>query len=114
MRRQPRQDDGHAQRREDEDDGARLHTGVREGSRKIALSPTALGASVGAMAGLVAVTVLQFDCVYQEALHLLLWHWSVLAIKFSRHALTDCADTDDGWALGWRRRDYSVWPQTRF
>jgi len=45
-----------------------------------ALSPTALGASVGAMAGLLAVTVLQFGCVYQEALHLLLWHWSALAI----------------------------------
>jgi hypothetical protein len=52
-----------------------------------ALSPTALGASVGAMAGLLAVTVLQFGCVYQEALHLLLWHWSVLAIAAGAGAL---------------------------
>src|ERR1035438_970008 len=52
-----------------------------------ALSPTALGASVGAMAGLLAVTVLQFGCVYQEALHLLLWHWSVLAISAGAGAL---------------------------
>jgi hypothetical protein len=52
-----------------------------------ALSPTALGASVGAMAGLLAVTVLQFGCVYQEALHILLWHWSVLAIAAGAGAL---------------------------
>jgi hypothetical protein len=52
-----------------------------------ALSPTALGASVGAMAGLLAVTVLQFGCVYQQALHLLLWHWSVLAIAAGAGAL---------------------------
>jgi len=52
-----------------------------------ALSATALGASVGAMAGLLAVTVLQFDCVYQQALHLLLWHWSVLAISAGAGAL---------------------------
>jgi hypothetical protein len=58
-----------------------------------ALSPTALGASVGAMAGLLAVTVLQFGCVYQEALHLLLWHWSVLAIAAGAGALV-------GWLSG--------------
>jgi len=52
-----------------------------------ALSPTALGASVGAMAGLLAVTVLQFGCVYQQALHLLLWHWSMLAIAAGTGAL---------------------------
>jgi hypothetical protein len=52
-----------------------------------ALSPTALGASAGAIAGLLAVTVLQFGCVYQEALHLLLWHWSVLAISAGAGAL---------------------------
>ena len=58
-----------------------------------ALSPTALGASVGAMAGLLAVTVLQFGCVYQQALHLLLWHWSVLAISAGAGALF-------GWLSG--------------
>jgi thiol-disulfide isomerase/thioredoxin len=52
-----------------------------------ALSPPALGASVGAIAGLFAVSVLQFGCVYQEALHLLLWHWSVLAIVAGAGAL---------------------------
>jgi hypothetical protein len=55
--------------------------------RAPALSPAAMGASVGAMAGLLAVTVLQFGCVYQEALHLLLWHWSVLAISAGAGAL---------------------------
>jgi len=52
-----------------------------------ALSPTALGASLGAVSGLLAVTVLQFACVYQEALHLLLWHWSVLAVSSGAGAL---------------------------
>jgi Negative regulator of sigma F len=39
-----------------------------------------LGASLGATAGLLGVTVLQFHCPHQEALHLLAWHGSILLI----------------------------------
>jgi hypothetical protein len=53
----------------------------------VVFSPTAMGASVGAIAGLLAVTVLQFGCIYQEALHLLVWHWSVLVIATGSGAL---------------------------
>jgi hypothetical protein len=55
--------------------------------RSAVLSAAAKGASAGAMSGLLAVTVLQFSCPYQEALHLLLWHWSVLGITTGAGAL---------------------------
>ncbi len=55
--------------------------------RRAVLSATATGASIGAMAGLLGVTVLQFGCVYQNAVHLLLWHWSVLGIATAAGAL---------------------------
>lgn len=55
--------------------------------RAVVLSPSAMGASVGAVAGLLAVSVLQFSCPHQEALHLLLWHWSVLLITTGAGAL---------------------------
>lgn len=55
--------------------------------KAVVLSPAAMGASVGAVAGLLGVAVLQFACVYQEAHHLLLWHWSVLAITSGAGAL---------------------------
>ena len=42
------------------------------------LSMRALGGALGTMAGLLAVTVLQFSCARQEAVHLILWHGSVL------------------------------------
>jgi phage FluMu protein Com len=44
------------------------------------LSMPAMGATLGATAGLSGVTVLQIKCPHQEALHLLVWHGSVLAI----------------------------------
>lgn len=53
----------------------------------IVLSPAALGGSVGAIAGLLGVAVMQAACVHQEALHLLLWHWSILAIAPAAGAL---------------------------
>jgi hypothetical protein len=55
--------------------------------RAVVLSPAAMGASVGAVAGLLAVSVLQFACPHQEALHLLLWHWSVLLVTTAAGAL---------------------------
>ena len=44
------------------------------------LSMRTMGATLGATAGLLGVTVLQVKCPHQEALHLLVWHGSVLAI----------------------------------
>jgi hypothetical protein len=44
------------------------------------LSMSATGSMLGATAGLLGVTVLQIKCPHQEALHLLVWHGSVLAI----------------------------------
>lgn len=56
--------------------------------RAVVLSPAAMGAGVGAVAGLLAVSALQFACPHQEALHLLLWHWSVLLVTTAAGALT--------------------------
>ena len=36
-----------------------------------------LGGTLGAIAGLLAITVLQFTCDTQEAIHLLVWHGAV-------------------------------------
>ena len=55
--------------------------------RKTVLSAGAAGAGIGAIAGLVAVAVLQLACVHQNAVHLLLWHWSVMAIATAAGAL---------------------------
>lgn len=55
--------------------------------RAVVLSPAAMGASLGAVAGLMAVSVQQFTCPHQEALHLLLWHWSVLLVTTGVGAL---------------------------
>jgi len=44
------------------------------------LSMSTMGATLGATAGLLGVTVLQVKCPHQEALHLLAWHGSVLVI----------------------------------
>jgi hypothetical protein len=42
------------------------------------LSATRMGATLGALAGLLGVTVLQFQCIHQYASHLLVWHGGVL------------------------------------
>ena len=39
-----------------------------------------LGATLGAIAGLVSVTILQSNCDMQDAIHLLVWHGGVLVI----------------------------------
>jgi len=43
------------------------------------VTPVSLGGSLGAIAGLLGVTVLQFRCQYQNAGHLAVWHGCVLA-----------------------------------
>jgi hypothetical protein len=44
------------------------------------LSRETLGGALGAIAGLLGVTVLQFSCSRQEAIHLLVWHGGVLVL----------------------------------
>ena len=40
-----------------------------------------LGASLGAVSGLLGLTVLQFSCDNQHAGHLILWHGAVVVIS---------------------------------
>jgi hypothetical protein len=58
---------------------------VRRGAR---LSREALGGALGAIAGLLGVTVMQFSCSRQEAGHLLVWHGGVLVITTLTGILT--------------------------
>ena len=51
--------------------------------RGIPLSPTAFGGTLGAIAGLLGMTVLQFRCIYQHAAHLLVWHGAILALAIA-------------------------------
>ena len=44
------------------------------------LSLQILGVTLGATAGLLGVTVLQYQCPHQDAWHLLVWHGPVLAV----------------------------------
>ncbi len=60
------------------------------------LSMIAMGAMLGATAGLLGVTVLQVKCPHQEALHLLVWHGSVLMIA-----------TGAGVLAGWLAQRFS-------
>jgi len=60
------------------------------------LSMRTMGATLGATAGLLGVTVLQVKCPHQEALHLLVWHGSVLVIV-----------TGAGWLAGWLAQRFS-------
>jgi hypothetical protein len=51
------------------------------------LSPTSLGGTLGAIAGLLAVTVLQYTCDLQDIGHLLVWHGGVLVLSTLAGAL---------------------------
>ncbi len=55
--------------------------------RGVALSATAFGGSLGAIAGLLGVTVLQFRCIYQNMAHLVVWHGSVLLVAIAAGVL---------------------------
>jgi hypothetical protein len=61
------------------------------------LSMSSMGATLGATAGLLGVTVLQVKCPHQEALHLLVWHGSVLVIA-----------TGAGVLAGWLAQNHST------
>jgi hypothetical protein len=50
-------------------------------------SRTAAGAALGGFAGTLAVTVLQFQCMRQQAPHLLVWHLGSLALAILTGAL---------------------------
>lgn len=64
--------------------------------RTAILSRAAKGAVLGASAGLTGVAIQQFACVHQQAMHLLLWHWSGMAIAAGAGAL-----------IGWLRDSIS-------
>ena len=49
--------------------------------RGAALNLTIIGATLGAIAGLLAVTILQFTCNLQDFAHLVTWHGGVFAIS---------------------------------
>lgn len=51
---------------------------VRRGAM---LSGARCGAAVGSIAGLVGVTVLQFKCMHQDALHVVVWHLGVFLVS---------------------------------
>ena len=57
--------------------GLSLGLAVRRGAP---VSVRTFGATLGATAGWVGVTVLQYKCPHQQALHLLAWHGSVLVV----------------------------------
>ena len=59
--------------------------------RGVPLSPGAFGGTLGAMAGLLGVTVLQFRCIYQNSIHLLVWHGGVLALYVTAGVLVGFA-----------------------
>jgi hypothetical protein len=55
--------------------------------RAAMLSPSGQGATVGAAAGLTGVAIQQFACMHQQASHLLIWHWSGVAIAAAAGAV---------------------------
>jgi hypothetical protein len=59
--------------------------------RGVPLSAGAFGGTLGAMAGLLGLTVLQFHCLYQNAAHLLVWHGGVLVLSITAGVLAALA-----------------------
>ncbi len=51
------------------------------------LSPVTLGGTLGAIAGLLGATVLQFTCSRQEVSHILVWHAGVILVSATVGAL---------------------------
>ena len=57
-------------------------------ARRASLFPdVALGASLGGLAALLGIAVLQFQCMFQQAPHLLVWHGGTAALLVSLAAL---------------------------
>jgi hypothetical protein len=59
--------------------------------RGIPLSPVTFGGTLGAIAGLLGLTVLQFRCIYQDAAHILVWHGGVLILSIAAGVLVAVA-----------------------
>lgn len=55
--------------------------------RGVPLSAGAFGGTLGAIAGLLGLTVLQFRCIHQDATHIMVWHGGVLAVSIAAGVL---------------------------
>jgi hypothetical protein len=64
--------------------------------RGVPLSAGTYGGTLGAIAGLLGFTMLQFRCIYQDAGHVLFWHGAVLAGSIAA-----------GYLIGRTRRPHS-------
>ena len=64
--------------------------------RGVPLSAGAFGGTLGAIAGLLGLTVLQFHCLYQNAAHLLVWHGGVLVLSITAGVLVALAIERNG------------------
>ena len=64
--------------------------------RGVPLSAGAFGGTLGAIAGLLGLTVLQFRCIYQDAAHLLVWHGGVLILSITAGVLVAVAIERNG------------------
>jgi hypothetical protein len=64
--------------------------------RGVPLSAGAFGGTLGAIAGLLGLTVLQFRCIYQDAAHLLVWHGGVLVLSITAGVLVALAIERNG------------------
>jgi hypothetical protein len=64
--------------------------------RGVPLSASAFGGTLGAIAGLLGLTVLQFRCIYQDAAHLLVWHGGVLVLSITTGILVALAIERNG------------------
>jgi hypothetical protein len=49
--------------------------------RGVPLSAVTFGGTLGAIAGLLGLTVLQFRCIHHDAAHILVWHGGVLLVS---------------------------------
>jgi hypothetical protein len=59
--------------------------------RGVPLTAGAFGGTLGAIAGLLGLTVLQFRCIYQDGAHLLVWHGGVLVLSITAGVLVTLA-----------------------
>jgi len=64
--------------------------------RGVPLSAGTFGGTLGAIAGLLGITVLQFRCIYQDAAHLLVWHGGVLVLSTAAGVLVGLAIERNG------------------
>lgn len=64
--------------------------------RGVPLSAGTFGGTLGAIAGLLGLTVLQFRCIYQDSAHLLVWHGGVLVLSITAGVLVALAIERNG------------------